>query len=188
MSLSGAGRYADVLKSSLVLLAIGAGIASFARGAPVDLRMEIDRDANASRLQELLGDDPPELTVPTTPSPECPPDPEARAACLESQIARYTYQADSLRLRFQVFHWNHVSTVITFFMVMVIVAIGLFFAGVQFFSDRRRGKSSEKTDIKMSTEGLEVSSSVLGVIILTISLAFFYLYLVYVYPIQERGA
>jgi hypothetical protein len=39
--------------------------------------------------------------------------------------------------------------------------------------------------LDLSTAGLKVSSPVLGVIILVISLAFFYLYLVYVYPISE---
>jgi len=39
--------------------------------------------------------------------------------------------------------------------------------------------------LELGQTGLKVSSPVLGVIILVISLAFFYLYLVYVYPIGE---
>jgi hypothetical protein len=41
------------------------------------------------------------------------------------------------------------------------------------------------TRFEISAKGLVVNSSVLGVIILTLSIAFFYLYLVYVYPIQN---
>ena len=41
------------------------------------------------------------------------------------------------------------------------------------------------TQLKASTSGVEVSSPVLGVIILALSLMFFYLYLKYVYPITE---
>jgi hypothetical protein len=41
------------------------------------------------------------------------------------------------------------------------------------------------TEFEASAKGIKVSSPVLGVIILVISLAFFYLYLVYVYPISE---
>ena len=41
------------------------------------------------------------------------------------------------------------------------------------------------TALKISLSGLEVNSSVLGIIILVLSLAFFYLYLVYVYPVKE---
>jgi hypothetical protein len=39
--------------------------------------------------------------------------------------------------------------------------------------------------VKLGTSGIEVSSSVLGIVILVLSLGFFYLYLVYVYPITE---
>jgi hypothetical protein len=39
--------------------------------------------------------------------------------------------------------------------------------------------------LEISTTGLKVSSSVLGVVILAMSMAFFYLYTRYVYPIQE---
>jgi hypothetical protein len=41
------------------------------------------------------------------------------------------------------------------------------------------------TSLELSTTGLKVSSPVLGVVILALSLGFFYLYLVYAYPIQE---
>jgi hypothetical protein len=41
------------------------------------------------------------------------------------------------------------------------------------------------TNLELSTTGIKVSSSVLGVIVLLISMAFFYLYARYVYPIQE---
>ena len=39
--------------------------------------------------------------------------------------------------------------------------------------------------IKVGKDGFEVSSPVLGVIILALSLGFFYLYPVYAYPIHE---
>lgn len=41
------------------------------------------------------------------------------------------------------------------------------------------------TQLEISAKGVIVNSSVLGVVILTLSLAFFYLYLVYVYPIND---
>lgn len=46
-------------------------------------------------------------------------------------------------------------------------------------------KVHQITSIEASTSGLKVSSPVLGVIILSISLLFFYLYLAFVYPIHE---
>lgn len=41
-----------------------------------------------------------------------------------------------------------------------------------------------KNDLELSTTGVKVNSSVLGVIILVLSIAFFYLYIMYVYPIK----
>lgn len=43
-----------------------------------------------------------------------------------------------------------------------------------------------QSEVGISSSGLQVKSSVLGVVILVISLAFFYLYLDNVYPITER--
>jgi hypothetical protein len=41
------------------------------------------------------------------------------------------------------------------------------------------------TQLEVSAKGVVVNSSVMGVIILALSLAFFYLYLVHVYPIKD---
>jgi len=43
----------------------------------------------------------------------------------------------------------------------------------------------EATGFIFSSKSIQVKSQVLGVIILVISLAFFYLYLVYVYPLEN---
>lgn len=55
---------------------------------------------------------------------------------------------------------------------------------------RRRGAGKPAadptvTEFSASLKGLSVKSPVLGVITLAISLAFFYLYLVFVYPIED---
>ena len=51
--------------------------------------------------------------------------------------------------------------------------------------DNYPGLDPLATHLELSAKGIVVNSSVLGVIILGLSLAFFYLYLVYVYPIQN---
>ena len=47
------------------------------------------------------------------------------------------------------------------------------------------GEGEDRTEFSASLKGIKVSSPILGVVILIISLAFFYLYLVYVYPIED---
>lgn len=43
------------------------------------------------------------------------------------------------------------------------------------------------TDLELSTAGFKVKSSVVGLLLLLISMGFFFLYIRYVYPMQEEG-
>jgi hypothetical protein len=85
-----------------------------------------------------------------------------------------------------VFRWQFYSSIVLFTVVNLLVLIGIFFSWLQFRRDLSTpGSEAAETQLAVSTEGIKIQSSILGVIILVISLAFFYLYLVYVYPIQE---
>lgn len=98
----------------------------------------------------------------------------------------YTYRSSGYEHRRHVFEWQLFSSKIIFYVVVFLVTIGLFFSGVQFYAAYKKNFIDEKvTELSASASGIKVSSSVLGVIILIISLLFFYLYLVYVYPISE---
>ncbi|MGH7596078.1 MAG: hypothetical protein ACREOI_06975 [bacterium] len=125
-------------------------------------------------------------------------------------IALTEFDISSLQHRRRVFDWQHVSSIIIFWVVIIIVFVGLAFSGIQFYismqsslagSKKRRPQSAlaegqpenvesppaEVAEFEASLQGIKVKSSVLGIIILGISLAFFYLYLAHVYPISEVG-
>lgn len=79
---------------------------------------------------------------------------------------------------------------IIFIAVLLLVAAGMLFSAIQFYmAVKAAGRSgvtpdaAAPTSFKASLAGIEISSSILGVIILTVSLAFFYLYLVHVFPL-----
>jgi hypothetical protein len=75
---------------------------------------------------------------------------------------------------------------IIFILVVILVLSGLIFSAIQFYialKSAKRKAPLPDTSLKASLSGVEVSSSVLGVIILTISIVFFYLYLTKVYPL-----
>jgi hypothetical protein len=119
-----------------------------------------------------------------------------RTQCWTSYRASLQYYETGLAHRARVFAWQHVSTRIIFFVVLVLVAVGVYFAWVQFQRDMAKdpgpgGVGTEVRDapaeheVELSMKGIRVSSPVIGIAILAISLAFFYLYLVYVYPITE---
>jgi hypothetical protein len=116
---------------------------------------------------------------------------ETRADCWGAFRAGFNYYKSGLAHRQRVFWWQHISGRIIFFVVLGLVVAGVYFAWVQFRHDLDRTdikgevQAPQGHELELSTSGLKVSSPVLGVIILALSLAFFYLYLIYVYPIVE---
>lgn len=102
------------------------------------------------------------------------------------------YHLYGLKHRQQALQWNLNSGIIIFWCVIVLVFSGITFAGIQFYKSMHQPKGipldpnlSMNTEIEASFQNIKINSPVLGVIILLISLMFFYLYLVYVYPITE---
>jgi hypothetical protein len=123
-----------------------------------------------------------------------PPDQRASAqpttqAYQEALQAYYAYRRVGYEQRLGVFEWQLLSTKVIFVVVLLLVLAGIYFAAIQFHSGLRRRDGAEpgqdETEVSLSLSEVKVRSPVLGVIILTISLAFFYLYLVHVYPIRN---
>ena len=108
----------------------------------------------------------------------------AAASAEESRIARAQteYIVWSLEYRQASFNWQYWSTIVIFLGVMAIIGTGLYFSYMQFRSAKH---AQTQTSIKLGKDGLEISSPVIGLLILFISMGFFYLYLANVYPITE---
>ncbi|MEO3404997.1 hypothetical protein AAFN85_13910 [Mucilaginibacter sp. CAU 1740] len=99
-----------------------------------------------------------------------------------------SYYMWALQNRRQVISRQQFTGNIIFIMVVVLVLSGLLFSAIQFYIavksvKKRSPPANAGTSFKASLSGIEVSSSVLGVIVLTISIVFFYLYLSKVYPL-----
>ncbi len=114
---------------------------------------------------------------------------EAGVKSMQSALkGYYDYRVKGFDHRARVFEWQLLSSRMIFVLVVLIVVVGLYFSWLQFIAGLRENANPEKmsTTVEASpTGGIKVSSPVLGVIILTLSLVFFYLYLVHVYPITE---
>ncbi|HVT60938.1 MAG TPA: hypothetical protein VHR45_21410 [Thermoanaerobaculia bacterium] len=107
-----------------------------------------------------------------------------------------------MRQRGEVYRWQLDSSRIIFVVVIFLVLVGIYFSWLQFrislrpkparvaadgASPGEAVAAAAMTEISASLEGgIKVSSPVLGVVILVISLLFFYLYLAYVYPITQN--
>jgi hypothetical protein len=103
----------------------------------------------------------------------------------------YEYKNFGYAHRKKVFMWQLLSSKLIFFVVVGLVISGIYFAGLQFFHAIKLSKKAgdvEKlmnTELSASSDEIKVSSPVLGVIILVLSFLFFFLYLKFVYPIQD---
>lgn len=139
------------------------------------------------------------IQMPAPPSKAILDDPHTRATYLAAMQGYYGYLADGYAYRSRVFEWQLLSSRVIFVVVLTLVGSGLYFAAAQFRIAMRAAKSnlgasqrstqdpalSLSTQLEIGAKGVVVNSSVLGVIILALSLAFFYLYLVHVYPIRN---
>jgi len=96
------------------------------------------------------------------------------------RVNRSAYDAWSLRHRQNALLLQERSSVAW---LSISVLVFLFGIGLSFLEFRRG--SSGTHHIKLSKDGLELSSKVLGLVILVVALAFAYLYLEKVYPINE---
>lgn len=149
------------------------------RMAQVLTKLEADRDATE------------DVMLPETPV-SIALDEETQQAYLHSLRQYYSYRATGLEHRKNVFQWQLFSAKVIFIAVLALVTLGMYFAAVQFNIDirKRRRKPEDvsntgETQIELSTAGIKLTSPVLGVAILALSLGFFYLYLVFVYPIED---
>lgn len=145
-----------------------------------------DAEQRRQRLEAFDPASEPDLAFPEAPEPSAltPATTEAYQASLQ---AYYAYRKAGYDQRLAVFAWQSLSSKIIFFVVLLLVLAGIYFAAIQFHIGLRRrdGAAPQETELSLSLSEIKVRSPVLGVIILTMSLAFFYLYLVHVYPIRD---
>jgi len=124
-------------------------------------------------------------------------DADTEKICWETFRKYLIYFQNGYSQRESVLKFQNDSTKIILAIVISLVLLGMFFAWYQFSIAMKAmqqrldsGESISETvieqqEIKISGSEIVARSSYLGVIILIVSLAFFYLYLVFVYPIKE---
>jgi len=161
------------------------------------MRSPLDFDAIRQRVEADMQNQPSTLTPPVLPEGAVLTDSLTQARQQDALQAYFNYRVHGFDHRLRVFEWQLLSSRIIFVVVILLVLLGVYFSGVQFHRGLRETRMQRATDdtqapaeepvteIEASMQGIKVSSSTLGVIILVISLAFFYLYLVFVYPIKE---
>ena len=109
--------------------------------------------------------------------------------------AHFDYRTQGFDHRRRTFEWQLASSRIIFFAVIGLVVAGVVFSALQFRQamntpavskgEGQEGTGGLKSALELSPNGVKVTSNVLGVVILALSLGFFYLYVKYIYEIQE---
>ncbi|NOU49872.1 hypothetical protein HG263_04895 [Pseudoalteromonas sp. JBTF-M23] len=118
---------------------------------------------------------------------------------------KVTASIEKMKHRTSVFYFQFIQTIFIFFMVMVLVLGGFYLAFLQFKLDREIALKSierkqdadtiadnsqqeegtqQSNSVEISMTGIKLNSSVIGLIILAMSFAFFYLYIKDVYTIE----
>ena len=181
----------------LLLSGLAAAQVDTPRIEPIDPASVFD-EADPAVVESALGSANP--AKPRVPAGGVLLDEPTREDYLAALRGYYQYTLDGQAHRSKVFAWQYTSSIVIFVVVILLVLVGVYFSWVQFqrsvepraqagkkpaANTEATGTKATQTTIKASAEGFEISSPVLGVIILALSLGFFYLYLAYVYPINE---
>ena len=175
-------------RAAALLLTLAALVLAMPVTAPGQEQPEGEAPEMPPLIEELMRANADSEDTDFMPTPVHPAwlDEEGQQAQRNAFAAYYRYRSDGFDHRRRVFEWQLLSSRVIFVLVVSLVAAGVYFSWLQFRQGLSgKGGTAPETTFEATGTGIKVSSPVLGVIILTISLAFFYLYLVYVYPIEE---
>lgn len=114
-----------------------------------------------------------------------------RSSYIQESISHKKWAMEYTRSAFE---GHKEKTEFIFIYVIVICSLGMLFASCHFFVSLRNssrptrrlsGANSQNHTAKLSASGIEISSSAVGLIIFAITVAFFFMYIKYVYPVTS---
>ena len=112
-------------------------------------------------------------------------DPEVRA-CYDRLVRQG--QLNEFQIRRVNFLTQHIADTVTLWMVVTLTICGVALAGWQIFTSSRlitRNPDALTSELSIESGKIFVRSSVTGLLILIVSFAFFYVYVVWIYQIRE---
>ncbi len=104
------------------------------------------------------------------------------AKYVEALSAQYDEQIALLQATAQLYKWQNFASTVMMWTVVAVVFAGLLFAGYQLYYSVRRDRPLEG-DLELSAQRLKLTSSVVGVVILGMSIAFVLIFVDKVYTI-----
>ena len=118
------------------------------------------------------------------------------------EAEKYNHDIWKLQYERKIFEYQHISSIVLLCVSLMVLICGLYFSYMQ-FKDRTGhidtnkaiqnslkdldNDEESKTSLKIGMAGIEISSSIIGLLILCVSLAFFYLYIANIYPVVDSA-
>lgn len=106
----------------------------------------------------------------------------------------YDYSKKKNDVIIELFAWQKHASEILMWVVILLVTSGIGFSGFQLFKASSLNAAEAKTSFEIAASRLKITSSVVGLVVLAISVVFFYLFLIEVYrmkvvdlsPLEQR--
>jgi hypothetical protein len=115
-------------------------------------------------------------------------DPSLKKAYIDARKKEYEYLSAVMDVNIRSFNAQGTASAVVLFLVGLVVVAGTAFAGFQLWISVRVGGVQASNELELSASKVRVTSSVVGIIVLTLSLVFLYIYTKEVYHIRVIGA
>ena len=106
-------------------------------------------------------------------------------AYLELKRSEFSYYKRLMDVNIEVFHVQRIASYVVLFLVFVVVTSGVLFSGCQLWKSVSVAGVQASSDMEISAAKVRVTSSVVGIVVLAISLAFLFIYTREVYTIKS---
>jgi TRAP-type C4-dicarboxylate transport system permease small subunit len=117
-----------------------------------------------------------------------PVDPDLEKAYIQSKKKEYEYVTALMDVNIRAFNAQQVASDVVLVLVCLVVVAGIGFAGFQLWKSVSIAGVQASNELELSASKVRVTSSVVGVVVLTISLAILYIYTTEIYRISIIGS
>jgi len=100
-------------------------------------------------------------------------------------LAQYDEQMSLMKYNAGLYDWEQRASDVMMWIVVAVVAAGVVFSGFQLYMAARLGQKADGT-FEVSATGMKVTSTIIGVLILAMSIAFMLIFVDKVYTIQTQ--
>jgi hypothetical protein len=109
-------------------------------------------------------------------------------AYIEAKKKEYAYQIAEMDINIAAYQTARIASNVILALVVLVVVAGISFAGFQLWKSVSIAGVQETSDLEISASKVRVTSSVVGVVVLFISLAFLYIYTTEIYGVTVIAA